>query len=68
MSIEAYDYGKADGTAEERARIRDWVLVNRRGFELAEDVVIYRDSFDSESLLEFIDSGEKVKKTDDATD
>ena len=62
MSIEAYDYGKADGTAEERARIRDWVLINRRAFELDDDVVFYRDSFNSEDLIRFIDSGEKAEK------
>lgn len=60
MSIEAYDYGKSDGVAEERARIREWVLANRRAFELEEGVVFYRDSFQSEDLLRFIDSGEKI--------
>lgn len=68
MSIEAYDYGKSDGVAEERARIRDWVLANRRAFELDEDAVFYRDSFNSEDLIRFIDSGEPAGETDDQTD
>lgn len=65
MSIEAYDYGKADGIAEERARIREWVLANRRAIELDDDVFMYRDSFNSEDLLRFIDSGEKAGETDE---
>lgn len=59
MSIEAYDYGKKDGIAAERQRIRDWVEKNRRAFELDDAVFIYRDSFNSEDLLRFIDSGEQ---------
>jgi hypothetical protein len=62
MSIEAYDYGKADGVAEERARIREWVLANRRAFELDDSVIFYRDSFDSEDLIRFIDSGDEVQE------
>lgn len=62
MSIEAYDYGRADGIAEERARIREWVLANRRAIEIDDDLFMYRDSFNSEDLVHFIDSGEKVKK------
>ena len=65
MSIEAYDYGKSDGVAEERARIREWVLANRRAIELDDDVFMYRDSFNSEDLLRFIDSGEKAGETDE---
>lgn len=65
MSVQAYDYGKADGAAEERQRIRDWVLANRRVFELDDGAVFYRDSFNSEDLLAFIDSGEKTGETDD---
>lgn len=55
MSIEAYDYGKKDGIAEERKRIRDWVEANRRSFEIDDGVFFYRDSFNSEDLLRFID-------------
>lgn len=62
MSIEAYDYGKADGVAQERARIRDWVLANRRAFEWEEGLFIYRDSFNSEDLLRFIDTNEKQEE------
>lgn len=68
MSIEAYDYGKADGTAEERARVRDWVLANRRAIELDDDVFMYRDSFTSEDLIKFIDSGEKVTPENEESD
>ncbi len=59
MSIDAYDYGVQDGIAAERKRIRDWVESNRRAFELDDDVFIYRDGFNSEDLLKFIDSGEQ---------
>jgi hypothetical protein len=55
MSIEAYDYGKKDGIAEERKRILDWVRDNRREFEIDEGVVFYRDSFNSEDLINFIE-------------
>lgn len=59
MGIDAYDYGVQDGIAAERKRIRDWVESNRRAFELDDDVFIYRDGFNSEDLLKFIDSGEQ---------
>ena len=62
MSIEAYDYGKQDGVAEERARIRNWVLANRRAFEWEEGLFTYRDSFNSEDLLRFIDTNEKQEE------
>lgn len=61
MSIDAYDYGVKDGIAVERQRIRDWVEKNRRVFELDEDTLFYRDSFNSEDLLRFIDSGEQLE-------
>jgi hypothetical protein len=57
--IEAYDVGKEDGIAQERQRIREWVESNRRAFEIDDAVFIYRDSFNSEDLLKFIDSGKK---------
>jgi hypothetical protein len=59
MGIDAYDYGVKDGIAAERKRIRDWIESNRRAFELDDDVFIYRDGFNSEDLLKFIDSGEQ---------
>ncbi len=62
MSIKAYDYGKSDGVAQERARIRDWVTRNRRAFELDDDVFMYRDSFTSEDLLRFIDTNEEQEE------
>jgi hypothetical protein len=58
MSIEAYDYGKKDGIAEERKRILDWVKDNRREFEIDEGVIFYRDSFNSEDLIRFIEQKE----------
>ena len=57
MSIEAYDYGVKDGSDAERKRILDWIENNRSSIELVDDVYIYRDHFDSESLMEFISSG-----------
>lgn len=65
MSIEAYDYGKSDGVAQERARIRDWVIRNRRAFELDDDVFMYRDSFNSEDLLKFIDTNEEQEEDEE---
>jgi hypothetical protein len=65
VSIEAYDYGKSDGIAQERARIRDWVIRNRRAIELDEDVFMYRDSFNSEDLLRFIDTNEEQEEDEE---
>lgn len=59
MSIEAYDYGRKDGIAEERKRISDWIEANRSVFELDEDSVIYRDHFSSQDLLKFINNEEE---------
>jgi hypothetical protein len=59
MSIEAYDYGKKDGIAEERKRIRDWVVANRRSFEIDDGVFFFRDSFSSQDLIDFIDGKER---------
>lgn len=58
--IEAYDVGRKDGVAEERKRIRDWIEDNRRAFEIDDEVFFYRDSFNSEDLLNFID-GKKME-------
>ena len=52
--IEAYDLGREDGIAEERKRILEWVESNRRSIALFDDVVMYRDSFNSEDLIDFI--------------
>jgi hypothetical protein len=57
--IEAYDLGREDGIAEERQRIRDWIEEHRRKLEIDDAVFMYRDSFNSEDLINFIDSGEK---------
>jgi len=63
--IEAYDYGLKDGIAQERKRIRDWVEDNRRAFEIDDGVFFYRDSFNSEDLLNFID--EKKREDEETT-
>lgn len=55
MSIIAYDAGIADGEAAERQRIIDWINAHRTCIELGDDATIYRDHFDSESLLKFIE-------------
>jgi hypothetical protein len=58
MSIDAYDYGKKDGIAQERTRILDWIKDNRREFDFGDGVFIYRDSFNSEDLIRFIEQKE----------
>ena len=45
---------KLSGVAEERKRISEWIEANRRYIELDAGVGIYRDNFDSQSLLKFI--------------
>jgi hypothetical protein len=65
MGIDAYDYGLKDGIAQERKRIRDWVENNRRAFELEDGVFFYRDSFNSEDLIRFID--EKKREDEETT-
>lgn len=51
-----------DGALQERERIRAWVEEHRSAIEIADDVVMYRDHFDSESLLEFLDKGDKKEE------
>jgi hypothetical protein len=63
--IEAYDLGRADGIAEERQRIKDWIESNRRKLEFSDDVFMYRDSFNSEDLMDFIDG--KKRKDEETT-
>jgi hypothetical protein len=50
-----WNRGIEEGVKRERERIANWIRENRRAIELADDVFLYRDSFDSESLLEFIE-------------
>lgn len=52
--------GIEEGVKRERERIANWVRENRRAFELDAGIYIYRDSFDSVSLLEFIESGREA--------
>jgi hypothetical protein len=63
--IEAYDVGRADGIAEERQRIKDWIESNRRKLEFSDDFFIYRDSFNSEDLIDFIDG--KKRENEETT-
>ena len=65
MGIDAYDYGLKDGIAQERKRIRDWIEDNRRAFEIDDGVFFYRDSFNSEDLLNFIDG--KKRENEETT-
>lgn len=53
-----------DGVRKERKRISDWIEENRRYIELDAGVGIYRDSFDSESLLKFIN--QPIDNSDDS--
>jgi hypothetical protein len=62
--IEAYDLGREDGIAEERKRILDWVEEHRSGLELTDDVIMYRDHFNSESLIDFINKKENQNGTE----
>ena len=41
--------------AQERERIRAWVEAHRSRTELADDVYLTRDHFNSDDLLEFLD-------------
>ena len=43
-----------DGMLEERARILEWIEENRSGIELEPGEYIYRDHFNSQSLIAFI--------------
>lgn len=46
------------GVDEERARILAWIEDNRSGIEFEPGEVIYRDHFNSESLIAFILEGQ----------
>lgn len=43
-----------EGVLKERARIINWIEENRSALELFDDEYIYRDHFNSQSLLAFI--------------
>ena len=47
------------GVELERTRIIEWIEENRSALELEPGEYIYRDHFNSESLLEFIKGGSK---------
>lgn len=51
--IEAFQ----QGVEEERARILAWIEENRSGVEFEPGEYIYRDHFNSESLIAFINAG-----------
>ena len=50
----SFAMGVQIGIDEERQRIIEWVEENRRKLEFDDDVFIYRDSFNSEDLIKFI--------------
>jgi hypothetical protein len=52
------------GQMKERERIVQWIENHRRKFELGDDLFIYRDSFNSEDLLEFINEKDLDGKED----
>jgi hypothetical protein len=52
MSIEAYDYGKQDGIAEERKRISDWLEKNHRTMNSSNGVFVYIDVTSLKKFLE----------------
>jgi hypothetical protein len=43
-----------DGVSRERKRISDWIEENRTYVEVEAGIGFYRDNFDSQSLLKFI--------------
>ena len=51
--------GMQIAAAEERQRIKDWIEEHRSAIEFEPGENIYRDHFNSQSLLEFIESGEE---------
>jgi hypothetical protein len=61
----AFVLGFEAGEAAERERIINWVKENRREFEIDDGVFFYRDSFNSEDLLKFIDG--KKKEDEEST-
>ena len=44
--------------AEERQRIKNWIEENRSAIEIEPGENIYRDHFNSQSLLKFLEEGE----------
>lgn len=52
----SYDFGYLLGAQDTRNAIIEWVKENRRVFELDEGVEFYRDGFQSEDLIRFIES------------
>jgi hypothetical protein len=51
--------GMQIAAAEERKRITDWIEENRSAVELEPGNNMYRDHFNSQSLLAFIEGGEE---------
>jgi hypothetical protein len=51
--------GMQIAAAEERKRITDWIEEHRSAIEFEPGENIYRDHFNSRSLLEFIENGEE---------
>ena len=55
----SFAMGVQIGIDDERQRIIECIEENRRKLEFDDDVFIYRDSFNSEDLIRFI-NGEKI--------
>jgi hypothetical protein len=56
-NAKAFVLGFEAGEAAERERILKWVKDNRQEFEIEDGVFFYRDSFQSEDLIAFIERG-----------
>jgi hypothetical protein len=52
---DALTLSRYEGIMEERTRILMWIEENRSALELSDGVTIYRDHFDSDLLIDFIE-------------
>ena len=57
MSVETDKMLVELGRESERERIANWIRENRTAIELDAGIFIYRENFDSEMLLAFIEGG-----------
>ena len=51
----SYNFGHLVGQQDTKDAIIEWIKENRRTFEIDEGVEFYRDSFNSEDLIKFIE-------------
>lgn len=54
LNNDAYFRGVDAGIQIEKERITNWVKENRSAIELEAGIYVYRDHFDSQSLIKFI--------------